>query len=184
MSPTDPTMPLGVEGFSYADLHSPARLKDLHDRFCGDVAAADPAFWAEWDAYRQDPDAPRSPVAVSDLVVRMAPHVSRFLERLFDVSGSARELRTRTADLDELFRFKVDFVRKRSLPLVKGGAHVHRTPADMGVVDALAAAFPALDRERAIAAAGCQLLDRETALRAEGSDDEKAPVAAQIDSLK
>jgi NAD(P)H-flavin reductase/NADPH-dependent glutamate synthase beta subunit-like oxidoreductase len=177
-------MPLGVEGFTYADLYSPARLKDLYDRFCQDVAAADPAFWAEWDAYRQDPDAPRSPVAVSDLIVRMAPYVSRFVEQLFNVSEAARDLRTRTADLDELFRFKVDFVRKRSLPLVKGGAHVHRTPVDIGVVDALAAAFPSLDRERAIAAAGCQLLDRETALRAEGTDEEKAAVTAQIDALK
>jgi NAD(P)H-flavin reductase/NADPH-dependent glutamate synthase beta subunit-like oxidoreductase len=177
-------MPLGVEGFTYADLYSPARLQDLYDRFCRDVAAADAGFWAEWDAYRRDPDAPRSPVAVSDLLVRMAPHVSRFVQSLFDVEGVTRELKTRTADLDELFRFKVDFVRKRSLPLVKGGAHVHRTPADMGVVDGLAAAFSGLDRERAIAAAGCQLLDRETALRVEGSEDEKAAVAADIDALK
>ena len=56
-------MPLGVEGFTYADLYSPARLQDLYERFCREVAAADPAFWAEWDAYRREPDAPRSPVA-------------------------------------------------------------------------------------------------------------------------
>ena len=62
MSPTAQTMPLGIEGFTYADLYAPARLKELHDRFCRDVAAADPAFWAEWDAYRTAPDAPRSPV--------------------------------------------------------------------------------------------------------------------------
>jgi NAD(P)H-flavin reductase/NADPH-dependent glutamate synthase beta subunit-like oxidoreductase len=177
-------MPLGVEGFTYADLYSPARLGDLDERFCREVAAADPEFWAEWDAYRQDPDAPRSPVAVSDLIVRMAPHVSRFVEALFAVDGAARELKVRTADLDELFRFKVDFVRKRSLPLVKGGAHVHREPADEAVVARLLAPFSSLDRERAIAAAGCQLLDRETALRAEGSDADKAALAADIDALK
>src|SRR5689334_13848682 len=105
MSPAAQTMPLGVEGFTYADLYAPARLKDLYDRFCQGVAAADPAFWAEWDVYRQDPDAPRSPVAVSDLIVRMAPHVSRFVEQLFGVSAAGRDLRARTADLDELFRF-------------------------------------------------------------------------------
>ena len=53
MSPTAPVMPLGVEGFTYADLYSPARLQELYERFCRDVAAADPAFWAEWDAYRR-----------------------------------------------------------------------------------------------------------------------------------
>ena len=81
-------MPLGVEGFTYADLYSPARLQDLYERFCRDVAAANPEFWAEWDAYRAEPDAPRSPVQVSDLIVRMAPHVSRFVETLFQVNGS------------------------------------------------------------------------------------------------
>ena len=97
MSPTAQTMPLGIEGFTYADLYAPARLHDLYDRFCRDVAAADPAFWAEWDAYRTAPDAPRSPVEVSDLIVRMAPHVSRFVEALFQVDGAAGELRARTA---------------------------------------------------------------------------------------
>src|SRR6185503_12186472 len=183
MSPTAPTMPLGVEGFSYADLYSPARLQDLYERFCRDVAAADPAFWAEWDAYRVAPEAPRAPVQVSDLIVRMAPHVSRFVETLFQVNGAAATLRARTHDLDELFRFKVDFVRKRSLPLVKGGAHVHREAGDAAMVEALVEPFAALDRERAIAAAGCQLLDRETALRAEGPDADKAALTQQIDAL-
>src|SRR5262245_15911404 len=115
MIETAPTMPLGIEGFTYADLYAPARLKDLYDEFCRRVAAADPAFWAEWDAYRTAPDAPRSPVQVSDLIVRMTPHVSGFVEALFRTDGAAGELRARTHDLDELFRFKVDFVRKRSL---------------------------------------------------------------------
>ena len=168
MSPTAQTMPLGIEGFTYADLYAPARLKELHDRFCRDVAAADPAFWAQWDAYRTAPDAPRSPVEVSDLIVRMAPHLSRFVEALFRVDAAAGELRARTHDLDELFRFKVDFVRKRSLPLVKGGAHVHREAGDAAMVEALIEPFADLDRERAIAAAGCRLLDREVALRADG----------------
>ena len=29
MSPTAQTMPLGIEGFTYADLYAPARLKEL-----------------------------------------------------------------------------------------------------------------------------------------------------------
>ena len=123
MSPTALTMPLGVEGFSYADLYLPARLEDLYERFCQDVTAANPELWAEWDAYRAAPDAPRSPVQVSDLIVRMAPHVSRFVETLFQMHGATGALRARTHDLDELFRFKVDFVRKRSLPQI-GRAHV------------------------------------------------------------
>jgi NADPH-dependent glutamate synthase beta subunit-like oxidoreductase len=184
MSPTAPTIPLGVEGFTYADLYSPARLRDLYERFCRDVAAADPAFWAEWDAYRRDPDAPRSPVAESDLIVRMAPHVSRFVQQLFGVGAAAGEVRTSTQQLDQLFRFKVDFVRKRSLPLLKGGVHVHRDPHDLTIVERLIAPFAESDLELATAAAGCRLLDREAALRTGGSEADKAALTIEIDALK
>src|SRR5262245_1383743 len=112
MTPIAPTMALGIQGFSFADLYAPARLKDVYEEFCRRVAAADPEFWAEWDAYRAAPDAPRPAVAESDLVVRMAPHVSRFVEALFQVGPAADGTKARTHDLEELFRFKIDFVRK------------------------------------------------------------------------
>ena len=64
---------LGVAGFTFDDLHRPERLGDLYERFCEEVAEADPAFWREWDAYRQAPDAPRPATDVSSLLVRMAP---------------------------------------------------------------------------------------------------------------
>ena len=53
MSPTAQTMPLGIEGFTYADLYAPARLKELYDRFCRDVAAADPDLSDEIDELRR-----------------------------------------------------------------------------------------------------------------------------------
>src|SRR5687767_1389375 len=160
--PTEPTdlmnaasqvMPLGIEGFTYADLYGPDRLRHLHDEFCRQTAEFDPALWAEWDAYRTAPDEPRPAPVVSSLIVRMAPHVSRFVTRLFQVEMAAGEVRAHTHQLDPLFRFKSDFVRKRVLPLVKGGKHVSRDPADVAVVDRLAAPFVDLDGERAVAAA-------------------------------
>ena len=42
-----------------------------------------------------------------------------------------------TRDQDDLFRFKVDFVRRRALPLLKGGVHVAPTPEDDAIVEAL-----------------------------------------------
>ena len=51
----------------------------------------------------------------------MAPHLSRFLERLFDVDRDAASVAEATRAQDDLFRFKVDFVRRRALPLLKGG---------------------------------------------------------------
>jgi len=177
-------MPLGIHGFTYADLHSAPRLRDLYEVFCGQVQAADPQFWSEWDGYRADPDAPRSPQQTSDLIVRMAPHVSRFLAALFKVEGTAGTMTAETTALEALFRFKVDFVRKRALPLVKGGQHLRLDPADAAVVEELLKPWADLDREQAVANAGCLLLDQEAAARAEGSEEDKAAITAKLDALR
>ncbi len=184
MTDTADQMLLGIDGFTYADLHEPTRLRDLYSVFCREVEARDPAFWSEWDQYRQDPDATRPPQQVSDLIVRMAPHVSLFLATLFRVDEARIGTVAATESMDALFRFKVDFVRKRALPLVKGHAHVALEAGDEAVVDALAARHGALDRELGIATAGCALLDREAALRADGSDADKAAVATELEALK
>src|SRR5262249_33882646 len=152
---------LGVPGYSFADLHDPDRLSSLYDRFCEEVRAADPALWREWDAYRRSPDAPRPPIALSNLLTSMAPHVSRFVGRLFDVERPAADLAETTRAQDDLFRFKVDFVRRRALPLLRGGAHIAATAEDDALVEALIAGANTGDRELAIARAGCALLDAE-----------------------
>ena len=182
-----PQMPMGIGGFIYSDLYEPDRLASLYERFCEEVRATDAAFWSEWNAYRAEPAAPRSPVVVSSLLTRMAPFVSRFLARLFDVDAASSALRSATQDQDDIFRFKVDFVRKRALSLVKGGAHVAQSPDDDAVVNRLIAgasgvdapntgAESAADRELALSRAGCALLDLEKT--------DKAAVAAELDALK
>src|SRR5258705_9960671 len=110
-------------GYTFADLNEPERLASLYDGFCEEAAAADPALWAEWSAYRRAPDAPMPPVVLSNLLIAMAPHVSRFVKRLFDVDTPAAAIGAATHAQDDLFRFKVDFVRRRALPLLKNGAH-------------------------------------------------------------
>jgi len=185
------TDPLGLPGFTFADLHRPARLAELYDRFAAEVAATEPELWAQWAQYREVPDS-LSPISRGNLVVQMAPHVSRFVARLFGVGPEAETLRATTAAYDDLFRFKIDFVRRRALPLLKGGAPVEASEADhafvAGLVAAAASGGAAVqatpDAEIAIARAGCRLLDREAAARAGGSDADKAAVAAEIDALR
>src|SRR5579862_8334758 len=183
---------LGVPGYTFADLHDPERLASLYERFCEGVQAADPAFWSEWDAYRREPDAPRPPLVLSNLLIGMAPHVSRFVTRLFKVGPQLDAIRRATSAEDDLFRFKIDFVRRRALPLLKGGAHVTASAEDHAVVQRLVAhaatqsagggadqaARVIDDLELAIARAGCTLLDREKA--GDASDSWKS----EVDSLK
>ena len=168
-------MPLGVPGYKFADLHQPERLSSLYDRFCEEVQSVDPSLWREWDAYRCDPEAPRPPVQLSNLLIAMAAHVSRFVVRLFDVTSSANGLVAATTAEDDLFRFKVDFVRRRALPLLKSG-HVVSTPDDDAIVRGLIGGG-SRDLELALARAGCALLDRE---KAEGA----AAVALEVEALK
>jgi NADPH-dependent glutamate synthase beta subunit-like oxidoreductase/NAD(P)H-flavin reductase len=170
----------GIPGFSFADLQDAGRLKDLHDRFCGEVAEEDPALWAEWQAYRADPAAPRSAPAVSSLLVRMAAHVSRFVARLFRVEDDCRALVEATRRHDPLFRFKVDLVRRRALPLRKSVPAI-ATEDDERLVAAIVGGRD--DAELALASATCALLDREAALPKDGATAEQAQVAARIDAL-
>jgi hypothetical protein len=125
----------------------------------------------------------------------MAPHVSRFLTRLFAVGPDAEAMVAATRAYDDLFRFKIDFVRRRALPLLKGGAHVDATAADHDFVQAMvepsvvaglqpSLTEPGLVMEMALARAGCALLDREEAARASGSAEDQAAVARDIDALK
>src|SRR5687768_4830787 len=109
MDQTSPSMPLGIDGFTYADLHAAPRLRDLYEVFCRRVEAAAPELWQEWAAYSAAPDAVRTPQHESELIVRMASHVSRFVATLFNVTDAAGAMTVHTTALDTLFRFKVDF---------------------------------------------------------------------------
>jgi NADPH-dependent glutamate synthase beta subunit-like oxidoreductase/NAD(P)H-flavin reductase len=183
---------LGVPGFTFADLHVATRLRDLYDVFCNQVRGQEPELWAQWELYRDVPESV-APVPRSNLIVAMAPHVSRFISRLFAVGPDAAAMVATTAAFDDLFRFKIDFVRRRALPLLKGGAHVVASESDHAFVASCVErsyggaglqARPDSAAEMAIARAGCALLDREEALRASGTEEEKASVAGEIDALK
>ena len=158
---------LGIPGYTFADLHDPERLASLYERFCEEVEAADPGFWGEWDAYRQAPDAPRTPLALSNLLVGMAPYVSRFLTRLFQVEprpamrfGAIDARPGRPLPLQDRFR-----QAPRAAAAEGRRAHVVSTPEDDAVVKAADRSAPGPgDRlELAIARAGCALMDREKA---------------------
>ena len=175
---------LGIAGFTFADLHQPARLHALYELFCEDVRRSDADLWAQWDAYRLNPTAIAA-VPRSNLIIGMAPHVSRFLSRLFSIGPEAEAMAAQTRAYDDLFRFKIDFVRRRALPLLKAGTPVAATADDHAYVEQVMAGLEDDGaRELALARAGCALLDRDDAARVSGSDEEKQALAAEFDRLK
>ena len=186
--------PLGIGGFTFADLHQPARLRELYNRFVEQVKAAEPELWSQWAQYREVPES-LTAIARGNIVVAMAPHVSRFVAELFSVGPDVEALKAATRAYDALFRFKIDFVRRRALPLLKAGAHVEATADDHAYVarilhgDVSTEARSAQvdhDEEMRLAAYGCSLLDREAAFAKApaGQGPDKAAVTAEIESLK
>jgi NADPH-dependent glutamate synthase beta subunit-like oxidoreductase/NAD(P)H-flavin reductase len=163
----DRDIPLGIPGFRYADLYSPKRLQELLDLFDAGAQAADPALFDAFSRYRADPGK-LPPPEISDLLMRMAPQVARFVARLFQAEPDLQRQRREAETLRPLFLFKKKFVANRADRRFK--------PADLATLDAetldtdrralLAAAFrenPAEDPERATARMVLSLLELEAA---------------------
>src|SRR5262249_22950996 len=118
---------------------------------------------------------------ISALLVAMSAHVSQFLTRLFGVSAEVDALAAATADQDPVFRFKVDFVRRRVIPNLKKIA----PPADPQLLEsgikrlrqqAAQKAGSVLDDELATAMAAANLMQSERSGQASAS--------AALESLK
>ena len=101
------TLVLGIPGFSYEDLHAPARLRDLLDVFDAEFKAADAAAYARFAEYRACQGEGMAPEAISDVLVEAAGHVGHFIARLFGI-GAEQESRRRhvKAEFDTIFRLK------------------------------------------------------------------------------
>ena len=99
MSPVSgPETALGLDGFTFADLHRPARLRELYLRFVEHVKRTEPELWLQWQQYREVPES-LSNIARSNIIVAMAPHVSRFVSALFGVGPDAEALIAQTRGL-------------------------------------------------------------------------------------
>src|SRR5437763_15033397 len=106
---------LGIAGYSYADLYDPAKLRTLFERWHAELHASDAPLGARCDAYRANQGASLTPEALSELLVELAPTVSRFVARLFRVEDEWTELQRRTAEELHVFRLKDEVVKRRAL---------------------------------------------------------------------
>lgn len=76
---------LGVEGFAYADLYRPDRLRDLAAIFYAELAEVAPAVHAPLMDYVERGGEGYADKQESELLVLAAPYLSQFLARLFGV---------------------------------------------------------------------------------------------------
>ena len=150
---------LGLPGYSYADLYDPAKLRTLFETWHRELHAAD----AGARPRATTPIAPRraptsAPQALSDLLVELAPTVSRFVARLFRVEEEWNALRLRTEEELHVFRFKDEFVKRRALK--RKPDECTRAAGDK-VIEGLGLLGEHADDERKVALAIVSLLDKE-----------------------
>ncbi len=105
--------PLGIPGFSFSDLHDARRLADLQRAFDTDLNASDPDLYAAFEAHRRDPGA-LGPVDRSNLLIRVAGHLSRFVGRLFGIEEHLARAVAQARAQDPIFVFKREFLQRRA----------------------------------------------------------------------
>ena len=106
--------PLGIEGFTYGDLHRPARLRALAEAFYAEVERADAALGSRLTEYvNSRGENLKGTRAESELLIEAAPHLSRFVARLFRVEEERERLAESIRAQDPVFQFK-QFVQRRA----------------------------------------------------------------------
>ncbi|HEV7768985.1 MAG TPA: FAD-dependent oxidoreductase [Thermoanaerobaculia bacterium] len=153
-------MNLGIDGFTYDDLYSYARLRDLALTFDRFIEEHDAALFARFDAYRHavqsrtDHGLPTP--EESALLIAVSGQLAIFITRMFRIDAEVTVLQARTLRESEVARFKREFVTKRvakvQTPVAVDDAAVEALIRESGV-DA--------DLELALATTANRLLDLE-----------------------
>jgi len=174
----DAYLTLGVPDFTYADLYEPHALARLGGAFDKHLAEADAAIAERFAAYRACAGKDMSPEAISAVLTETAPHVGRFLARLFRIEQAWTAQQDVIRDEDEtVIGFRNAFV----MPLAKR----YKT-ADWHTYDraALSAAVAAL---RTAVRDGARLPDDEEYLTARAAallDGRQAAAPGFHDALR
>src|ERR1044071_8060872 len=192
--PTD--FPLGIEGFTYGDLYRPERLRALAEAFYAQVEREDAALGARLTEYiNSRGENLKGTKAESESLVEAAPHLSRFVARLFRVEEERERLAESIRAQDPVFQFK-QFVQRRatkSFPAERA-AEVDVEAADAALERLRHAAFEDTlgdDRELGVARMAARLLEWEKNYPKEGvrqesvwSDERARETAAAAEALK
>ena len=173
---------LGIAGFTYADLYRPERLRDLAEAFYAQVAQEDQELHGRLMKYVRTRGEAFRGKDESDLLTAAAPHLSRFIARLFRLEEERNEQIEAVKRQDPIFAFKY-FVARRAMKNFPPEKVAAFDPEELSA--ALAELGRSLlpedfseDEELKVARLTVRLLDWEKAL--ETSRKQKAPPPAEI----
>ncbi|HEX8474279.1 MAG TPA: FAD-dependent oxidoreductase [Pyrinomonadaceae bacterium] len=184
---------LGLEGFTYSDLYRPVRLRALAEAFYAELNRADAALHAALMSYLETRGARLAGTkAESELLIAAAPHLSRFLARLFEIERERNASIDAIRAQDPVFAFKF-FVARRALKRfpVEAALRVDADAADDALERLRQAAFAdtlADDRELGLARMTARLLEWEKQLEKSGDaaldEDVVRAVGVAVDAAR
>jgi NADPH-dependent glutamate synthase beta subunit-like oxidoreductase/NAD(P)H-flavin reductase len=154
---------LGINGYTYADLHQPLRLRDLHKTFEESVQQHDEGLFSEFQEYQKCQGENMSPQIISDLLVRMAPYVGKFVATMFQVEDEiAAQTQAIKEEVDSIFVYRTEVVGKLKSRFKNEDIStwdIAKIQADLGLLKTTA--FPIAandpDAERSICRVGAKL---------------------------
>jgi NADPH-dependent glutamate synthase beta chain and related oxidoreductases len=184
--------PLGIPGFCYRDLYDSVRLTDLLNVFDLEIKARAPALFADFQAYRETGGRDLSPERVSELLVRMAPEVGRFVARLFGVEVARKAQMSATQfDMEILFAYKNGLVKRvNSLFSAEDLAGWDVASIERALELLKRAGFPKAaadsDAERAVSYMGARLFElaKHYARAEQGQDSMDLKFEAEVQQLR
>ncbi len=115
-------MPLGIDGFTYADLYDAGKLGRLLTVFDDWFAQTAPGPRAQFEAYRSSKGEGMTGLQKSEAILAAAPFVGRFVGKLFGVEAQLEAFRDEVRKNDPVWRFRKDFAKKRVLRADAGKA--------------------------------------------------------------
>jgi hypothetical protein len=169
MTDQQQSLTINIPGFTFSDLFNPARLADLTRLFYDRVKSADHHLWERFCSYRDSGGNGLSGIQVSEILVKMAPHLSSFVEQMFDVGPECGRMKSAVQRDRIILQFKKEFFARRALK--KFSAQEGRNLDRQGLrrkVNALATLFDSyspFDAELATASIVMELLSQDQATK-------------------
>jgi len=122
MLPPQQMLTIHIPGFTYYDLFDPEKLSELTRVFYEEVRSSDSELWLQFCAYRDSGGTGFSEVQISDILVKTAPHLSAFLQRMFGVTAECEHLQLEAQRVDIILQFKKEFFSRRALKNISESA--------------------------------------------------------------
>lgn len=115
---------INIEGFEYQDLYNPHKLKELTDIFYNKLRNDDPELYSRFADYANSKGVGTSPEATSEILVKTAPHLSKFITDMFYLQDEHGKQKSIVESENVVFAFKRDFVQRRALKKHKSHEHI------------------------------------------------------------